>query len=53
MRIGTFMCWLFGHKFIARTIEFRKDESHPDGYRRHIKYFPISHCVRCGIDKKG
>lgn len=60
MKIGTFSCWLFGHKFYGEKIEF---EPHylkaaergvvstrlPTDF--HMVGFQTDYCVRCGIDK--
>lgn len=43
MRIGTFMCLLFGHKFIYSS-------KTRDGYHKYIEESDV--CVRCGIDKE-
>ncbi len=48
-RTGTFLCWMFGHKFIQET---RKDEI-IEG-KRIITYLPILifACIRCGINRE-
>lgn len=45
MKTGTFLCWLFGHKFME-TIGII------DG--AEIEYYHHLHenCIRCGIDKE-
>lgn len=48
MRIGTFRCWLWGHKFIAPASKILDD--HP-GYIRKWKE-ATNFCIRCGIDKE-
>ena len=45
IKTGTFLCWLFGHKFIGKSIKLDpKDRDHS-----FTKSFIIDHCVRCGI----
>lgn len=46
MRIGTFLCWLFGHKFIGEKC--RKDETG----EIWITTFPTDYCSRCGIRRE-
>ena len=52
MRIGTFLCFLFGHKFLGREIKPVKCEFGDKGWVNHKNYFQTSYCVRCGIDKE-
>lgn len=47
MRTGTFLCWLFGHKFALRC---RDDASSP-GYHSYCTVFSEK-CLRCGIVKE-
>lgn len=45
MRIGTFLCWLFGHKFLFVEKEYNE---------QMIAVYTTknsNYCVRCGIDK--
>jgi hypothetical protein len=42
VRTGTFLCWIFGHKFVI--IDDNEQEM-----RRYWK--PTNFCIRCGIDK--
>lgn len=49
MRYGTFLCWLFGHKFIEEL----RNEKMVNGIKDitiQLKQTPI--CVRCGIDRE-
>ena len=39
MRVGTLLCWLFGHKFVSSYFSYRYIVKH-------------NCCVRCGIDKE-
>lgn len=52
MKIGTFMCWLFGHKFLGHKQYVKYDDTHPDGVRIHRDMFQTDYCIRCGIDKE-
>lgn len=47
LRIGTFSCWLFGHKFCGwfATGDYG-EKSKYNNYLRQTDY-----CYRCGIDK--
>lgn len=47
MRIGTFRCWLFGHKFVLRSF---RDELVDGGpmIRREVHIQRTDYCVRCG-----
>lgn len=45
MKIGTFYCWLWGHKFVA-TDRTRED----DGFWTYTKH-QLNYCTRCGIDR--
>ena len=45
MKIGTFMCWLFGHVFVGFNDGY--DETH-GYYRSRIR---LDWCRRCGIEK--
>lgn len=42
MKTGTFLCWLFGHKFVAKWW----NDAPMDSITKHLDY-----CVRCGISK--
>lgn len=46
IRIGTFLCWAFGHKFIF------VDKSYVDG-RPVYTTTCINFCSRCGINREG
>lgn len=46
MKIGTFWCWLFGHKFVGK-INFQNKED-----RVEWDLIQTNWCIRCGIDKK-
>ena len=46
MRIGTFMCWLFGHSFLMTSI-FKDEKGDTIG----VKHSQNPFCIRCGIDK--
>jgi hypothetical protein len=47
MRFGTFLCWLFGHKFIGREIQ---EYFNKDGHLcREVTHSVRDYCVRCGI----
>ncbi len=49
MKIGTFVCWLFGHKFIARN----RNEKFENGIKHiYFTYIKTYCCVRCGIKEK-
>lgn len=45
MRIGTFKCWLWGHKFIAHVNDIWEEGVH------YWEEKPTDYCVRCGIKK--
>lgn len=45
MRTGTFLCWLFGHKFIW----YRCTDITGDIYTKTAT--PLDYCIRCGISK--
>lgn len=47
MRVGTFLCWLWGHKFVRGG---RSPAA--EGYVYGI-YIPVqtNFCVRCGIER--
>lgn len=45
MNIGTWRCWLFGHKFLYPYFDRYVYGIHV------VKEFELDHCVRCGIDK--
>ena len=48
MRYGTFLCWLFGHKFIG----YRDIPANTHGFNTPGKFremFKTEYCVRCGI----
>ena len=47
IRYGTFLCWAFGHKFIARN---RKDKFEDGRKHTYFTYFDVSSCVRCGLN---
>ncbi len=47
MKIGTIMCWLFGHKFI----QWRRQVHNIFGCTREWKEV-TNHCVRCGIKRE-
>lgn len=55
MRIGTFKCLLFGHKFIGIFHEYRGEEGSTNQYQSLDAWFmcirPTDHCVRCGIKR--
>lgn len=53
MRIGTFLCWLFGHKFIGVRRYPVKCEFGERGWINHIERLQLPYCIRCGIDKNG
>lgn len=47
MKIGTFLCCLWGHKFVTKEV----DEATKPGIkivRRHL----LAHCIRCGIRRE-
>lgn len=46
MRIGTFACWLWGHKFIGKNRKWSNGIEYVD----IIKQLPC--CIRCGIDRE-
>lgn len=61
MKTGTFLCWLFGHKFHGERLEY-----HPHYLKLveqglvstlmrdadvHMIGFQTSYCVRCGADR--
>lgn len=52
MKIGTFQCWLFGHKFSIRfkQIGVPGFNKVPLGYKQTF-YKRSDFCVRCGISK--
>lgn len=43
MKVGTFLCWLFGHKFLGRVDEY--DEKLMSVWTTKK---PIGFCSRCG-----
>jgi len=45
MRLGTFECFMWGHKFIGSI-----DEMTPNGW--YTKYKVLDFCVRCGIERR-
>lgn len=45
-RIGTFNCWLWGHKFLARFADYDDD-----GFIKTTWGSVTQNCVRCGIDR--
>jgi hypothetical protein len=45
MKIGTFSCWLFGHKFLYPASEFV--DGHDNYLRKWVE--ATDFCVRCGI----
>lgn len=45
MRIGTFMCWLWGHKFTRSMI------TEGDMWDGILTTWKTDYCMRCGIDK--
>jgi len=47
MRIGTFWCWLFGHKFLHKG--FRYPEHRPNIKEVFIEQSDF--CIRCGKDR--
>jgi len=47
MKIGTFWCWLFGHKFTIVNKEICTEDS----LYIHKTIIFIDKCERCGIDK--
>ena len=47
MKIGTFRCWLFGHKFVFIQSTFDLND---DSITIHTLK-PMNYCVRCGIYK--
>jgi hypothetical protein len=49
MRIGTFLCWLWGHKFIIESSEFLGRDGVYNKFYDTKQVTPF--CVRCGIDK--
>lgn len=49
IRIGTFRCWLFGHKCIGDIGEYMIDNIGQKVYRKQQIQIPF--CIRCGIDK--
>lgn len=52
MKTGTFLCWLFGHKFAQDKWILDKLATKITGWREG-NYLKIAtnYCVRCGIEK--
>lgn len=48
MKIGTFWCWLFGHKFLCEGV--KQVDYVPSGYVT-LK-IQTDFCYRCGVDTK-
>ena len=48
MRTGTFMCWLWGHKFRGKDTWYK--EENPD--IMVTRYSVKDYCVRCGLSNK-
>ena len=51
MKIGTFLCWLFGHKFVTTSSRYLLDNN---GFYSTWEETttPRAFCVRCGKKKK-
>lgn len=50
MKTGTFLCWLFGHKFLHNCRQMNK--SADDTWRMRHWTEKQDFCDRCGIDKE-
>ncbi len=48
MRIGTFKCWLFGHKFTFKSVW--PCNEHSNCHKTKTSF--VDNCVRCGISKQ-
>lgn len=55
MRTGTFLCWLFGHKFIGEKVKILPLTNNMIGisYLTETSIHSINFCVRCGIKRQG
>ncbi len=52
MRIGTFWCMLWGHKFIIKECRpSKKTEAHLEPFMKNYEYVMVrtDFCMRCGI----
>ena len=52
MKTGTFLCWLFGHKFLGRKFTPVECKGSATGWITAKEWFQINYCIRCGVDKK-
>lgn len=51
MKTGTFLCWLFGHKFIQWTQRTMFDTETRTRVTTHTLVV-VFFCIRCGADRK-
>lgn len=50
--VGTFKCWLFGHKFIIQNYAPEDNIGLTPGWNGVFRRIVTDNCVRCGIKRK-